>query len=272
MNNIQVSTDSALSTSITLVEKFNPTEIFSNEIVLKIFQYLNKQELGRCCSVSKTWNTIAKDKKLWLNLIAFGPEKWSTYFGDVGQAPPLPKDIYEILKSPCPFWEGKRVEETHMLVLIPATINGENVTLNTLEELIQNPKQGNKTKFYLNDNLIKDEHGDKLIEQSYWILMTRDIIRGSRGESYPKQQKRVSLYEHYLIPQIREAAICVLMEYVTSGKYLYDFEHLTYTRCEEKVMNQYPIFVGGFGSGGLRVGGDLFFDLGGYGVGAVRKL
>ncbi|MGZ6330812.1 MAG: SH3 domain-containing protein, partial [Parachlamydiaceae bacterium] len=51
-----------------------------------------------------------------ISSIAFGKAKWATYFGDIGEEPPLPNNIQTILSSPCPFWPNKKVEETHLLV------------------------------------------------------------------------------------------------------------------------------------------------------------
>ena len=75
--------------------------------------------------------------------VRFGKAEWATYFGDIGQEPPLPDNIDAILNSPCPFFgdKNKKVKDTHELVLIPATIGGEPLTLNKLQEIIQNPKQ-----------------------------------------------------------------------------------------------------------------------------------
>ncbi|MGR3973069.1 MAG: hypothetical protein QRY72_00590 [Candidatus Rhabdochlamydia sp.] len=36
---------------------------------------------------------------------------------------PLPPNIGSILQSPCPFWSDKRVEETHILCLIPQGVS-----------------------------------------------------------------------------------------------------------------------------------------------------
>ena len=70
--------------------------------------------------------------------IAFGAAKWGKYFGvDIGAEPPLPRDMDKILESPCPFWRGKRVEETHLLVLIPGSIGDQLFTLRTFGELIK---------------------------------------------------------------------------------------------------------------------------------------
>ncbi|KAK3514348.1 hypothetical protein QTP70_015876 [Hemibagrus guttatus] len=38
------------------------------ELALKIFQFLNKAELGRCAQVSKSWRVLAEDEVLWYRL------------------------------------------------------------------------------------------------------------------------------------------------------------------------------------------------------------
>ncbi|XP_062445829.1 F-box/WD repeat-containing protein 8 [Rhea pennata] len=38
------------------------------ELALKIFQYLDKAELGRCAQVSRTWKALAEDEVLWYRL------------------------------------------------------------------------------------------------------------------------------------------------------------------------------------------------------------
>ncbi|MCB1075385.1 MAG: hypothetical protein KDK59_07605, partial [Simkania sp.] len=78
--------------------------------------------------------------------MAFGKAKWEKFFGDTGIEPPLPLNINEILNSPCPFWSGKKVRETHVLILVPRTVSGNPFCLDTLCELIKNPKSGNATK------------------------------------------------------------------------------------------------------------------------------
>lgn len=74
----------------------------------------------------------------------FRKADWERYFGNVATEPPLPINIEHILNSSCPFWTGKKVSDTHLLVLIPKTIEGRSFNLNTLEELIQNPREGGK--------------------------------------------------------------------------------------------------------------------------------
>src|SRR5207249_2641216 len=104
-------------------------------------------------------------------------------------------------------WPEKKVEETHVLVLIPKAVNGQPLTLKSLGELIQKPKQGPATKyrgFYLG------EYQDVPVQQSYWVLMSRDVIEGSRNQSYNAQKQLVSSLCQktnipYEVPKILEA-------------------------------------------------------------------
>ena len=111
----------------------------------------------------------------------FGEEEWEIYFGDVGVEPPLPANIEEILNEPCSFWPDKKVKETHLLVLIPNTVNGKPFTMNCLGELIRKPKSEHSTRYRFYCNGANEAVGDKSYP-SHWVLMTRDIIPGSRGQ------------------------------------------------------------------------------------------
>jgi hypothetical protein len=201
---------------------------------------------------------------------AFGKARWATHFGDIGIEPPLPPDIHTILESPCPFWPGKKTKETHLLTLIPATINGQPLTLNTLEQLIQNPKQGHKTKYKYYWEELKKERGNTPVQYSHWVLMPRDAIPGSRNKSYSDQQKLVAQYPTYRVSQVLEAAVSELMEHVVSGVHLYGQNPWTFIRCEENVKG-HQIVVGGAGPDGLNVSDYSFWDRDNNGVAPVRK-
>ena len=64
-----------------------------------------------------------------------------------------------------------------MFVLIPEKVNGRPLTLNTLGELVQTPKKGSPSKY---EGYCPHTYGDVPAPASHWILMTRDIIPGSR--------------------------------------------------------------------------------------------
>jgi hypothetical protein len=213
--------------------------------------------------------------------IAFGKELWEKYLGDVGEEPPLPSDIQQILQSPCPFFPGKKVEETHLLTLIPKTVNGKPLTLNSLEELVKHPKQGQATQFgHLWDD-IKKEYGSQPPPRSYWVLMTRDVIPKSRNKSYDVQKQLLESYcqeAHvlYEVPHILDAAVSIFMEYLKTGQKLYSDNPRTYTYCQERISSYptRPLFVGGFAAGALRVCSYIHlnaFDYESRGLGGLRK-
>lgn len=243
--------------------------------ICEIFSYLNMKDLAGCALVCEQWTVITNDPFTWKSTIErffFGPDKWSKYYGETGETPPLPEDMHKLLLSPCPFWSTPekpvRVMDSHMLVLIPAAVNEEALTLNKLQDLIQNPQsEGYATDYKVYSNWTKGEHGSTPIERSHWVLMTRDVVPGSRNKTYQEQKDLVNQYGGYRLPGALEAAVCTLMEHVSSGSML--FGALTYTCCTEKVQDQHPVVVGGFGSDGL----DVYIGFGSvrYGLGALRK-
>jgi hypothetical protein len=210
--------------------------------------------------------------------MAIGPKEWSQYFGEVDAAPPLPANIDEILSSPCPFWEGERVKDTHLLVLVPATVDGKRFTLDLLGELIKSPQGGgSKTKYRCYGSYVKRELGAQSPGSSYWVLMTRDVLPGSRDKTYDAQKALVA--EHvsrldlpYEVPDALSAATAILLHHARTGERLYTNDPGTYTRCQERVLrNKYPVVVGGFPSKGLDVSHNSSSLCDSGGVSCLRK-
>jgi hypothetical protein len=192
----------------------------------------------------------------------FGAWEWARYFGEVGVAPPLLSDIDKILNAPCPFWLRKRVRDTHLLVLIPATVAGRPFSLNLLGELIRHPKGGGHPAEYDDyDSDLHEQFGTKSPGHSYWVLMTRNVIEDSRRKAYTSQQVLVACHANrtglpYELPSALEAATAILSHYVRSGERLYADNPWTWTLCQELVAwdgGNAPVVVGGFSSGGLNV-------------------
>ena len=212
--------------------------------------------------------------------IAFGKAKWATYFGDIGQEPPLPNNIQQILSSPCPFWPNKKVEETHMLVLIPVNVNGKPLTVKSLGKLVKAPKQGNASKYSYFD-LGKYKAKDLPVPKSYWVLMTRDVLEGTRSISYAEQTKIVAGFRqktgiHYEVPRVLEATVCIFMIHASTGTKLYGDSPFTYTRCQEVYREGWQLVAGDFAAAGLDVYDGYryysYIDRSYIGVGGVRKL
>ena len=185
--------------------------------------------------------------------IAFGKADWEKRFGDVGDVPPIPEKMAEILNAPCPFNPGKQVGDTHMLVLIPHTVNREPFTLNLLQELIQKHKEKEASRFACYSDDVKNKLGDKQFGKAHWILMTKDVIPGSRNKTYDEQKQLVQDKgeDDYELPRAIEAAVSILMHYFKTDEHLYVKDPWTFTRCQETVTeNQWPVAIGGFSVGG----------------------
>ena len=189
-----------------------------------------------------------------------GKTAWERYFGDVGEEPVLPTDIEAIMHSSCPFWPGNKVKETHLLVLIPSHVAGKPLTLDYLGELLASPQgEGRGTKYGYFWDKAREAIGSQSPDSSYWVLMTRGVLPGSRYKSYRDQFALVANHANrtglaYKVPGALEAAVVMLLHHVRSGEFLYGFNPCTYTRCRERV-GIYQLVVGGFSSGGLGVYG-----------------
>jgi hypothetical protein len=209
-------------------------------------------------------------------LKTLGEAEWKHYFGDVGSAPDLPSDMVTILDGPCPFWPHKKVRDTHLLVLIPATVGGVPFTLNGLGELVKHPSHGgHRTEYGCYHERVKAQIGKESPPRSYWLLMTRDVLPGSGSKVYEAQEEMVAAHAGresvpYALPSVLEAATAILMHHAREGDRLFGNEPWTYTRCQE-VVDGWPVVVGSFSSEGLDVDYDYAACHRNYGVSCLRK-
>lgn len=162
-----------------------------------------------------------------------------------------------------------------MLVLIPETIDGKPLNLDTLGELVKRPKEGNPTMFEHIWNEILNAIGQQVTTRSHWVLMTKDVIEESRNMSYKEQQtlitevsKRAGIND-YEVPNALDAATCIFMHYLSSQERLFNDKPTTYTHCQENIKG-FQIDVGGFSPAGLDVR-TLRFDSDYVGVAPLRK-
>ena len=248
-------------------------------LVNHIFSYLNLHELGVCRIVSKIWKQSASAPILWQSAIyreiAFSSKNWADWNAglvkDVNirqEMLSLPKNIAEDLRRSA--FPGKSIRETHVLVRMP-----KGLTLKKLGELAKKyfPRTINGYNGIL--DRIFSELGDKPADESVWLLMTKDVLPGSRMKSYSLQKNIVGELAEitgvpYQVPTILEAATCILAEYSRSGNRLFNtFPLMTHTRCQENVYGRQTI-VGFFNRGGLLLArdSDATHDIG---VAALRK-
>ena len=189
---------------------------------------------------------------------AFGKKQWEKYFGEIGLKPYLPANIDKILNKSCSFWPNKKVKETHLLVLIPNTVNGNPFTMNYFGDLIHKPKSGYATKYRDYRSYAKEAAGDKSYP-SHWVLMTKNIIPGSRGKSYEECCELIAEHSKktglpYELPYLLEATASILMYYVRTGERLFSDNPWEWTYSKDFDKDKYPLAVGGFQSDGLNVG------------------
>lgn len=255
-----------------------PEDIYGN-----VFSYLTGPEIKNCSLVNKKWHHMANHesfRNVWVNKYAFGAKEWKQYLGDTGDNSPLPKDILSILRKPCPFFEGKRIGETHVLVWIPKTVNNNPCNLINFGQLI-------KAKYFpetddgydLSSRPFMDEElGKKSLDESRWVLFVKRCIPNSKAlrdkevfDNYAERKTVVDKYAKeskldYTMPEVLTGTVCVIANYVKSmGKLVLLFSTrelrtreekaigTEYTMCLEK-WNNNELFVGGFEKTGLIVG------------------
>ena len=247
-------------------------------VVNHIFSYLNLHELGVSRSVSRIWNEYASTPILWQSTIyreiAFSSKNWAEWSADLvkdvnmrQEMLSLPKNIAEELRRSA--FPGINIRETHVLVRMP-----KGLTLKSLGELAKKYFSQYSDGYRFIWSAIVQELGDKSIDKSHWVLMTKDVLPGSRNKSYGEQQKIVAdLAEKslisYEVPETLESAACILSQYFGSNIRLFSDNPWTYTRCKENVQG-YQVVVGGFAPAGLCVSYDDYDD-DSIGVAALRK-
>ena len=267
--------------------KKDPLEILTDELVLKVFSHLNLATLGTICCVSKAWKRLANEPILWkiaiYTEIAFGNNKWAQYFGtDVvknednrEEFSSLPSDDFiEDCKKFKSIFPERNAKDSLMLVRLPKTLNG-GLTLKSLGELAKKYFSDNNTGYKFIWPPIFEKLGDKSIDKSRWVLMTKDVLLGSSNKSYNEQQKIVAeLAEKslisYEVPETLQSAACILSQYFASNIRLFSDSPLTYTRCQENVQG-FQVVVGGFAVAGLEVDHYYVYDNEKIGVAALRK-
>ncbi len=128
----------------------------------------------------------------------FGADEWKTYFGlDVKEVPLLPDNIKQILEQECPINIGKRVGETHLLILIP-----KGLKLPDLARLAENPLIGNPLAIVKTCITYKVKDGSWCQTANYpsigpcpdthWLLITKDVVLDSLNKKF-EDQKQIAL-------------------------------------------------------------------------------
>jgi len=216
-----------------------------------------------------------------------GPEEWKRGFGvDVGQAPPMPASVtQELLNSGCPLHPGQKIKDTHVLMLVPKTVNGEAYTPLKLDELCTKRKgSGDKLIYDGGDwaRAWKSQHWATIPQAaSEWVLIPksdpdRDKVPGDKhflGKDIRAQQVvHGKHYPEYREVKALEVMTLALLNDLVNGEPRVPNDSVV-LRCKEPNASGERVCVGYFDALGLWVSVDNGdFDRGRIGRALVRKL
>ncbi len=264
-----------------------PINHLPSDCLLLIFKFLNEVNpsgLIASALVCKKWqrNIFSYELKTEvkeMHKLFFGPQHWDKFLGKKISSDEeiqnafsiLPPNIFEILNAQCTvFHNGKFVKNTHILVYIP---EGIEMTLTNLGKLLAKKLPRNNRKqlcdyfssysnsferiqegyYYMSADILTFQ--DKSLDPPHWILMTKDLINGSRSKSYGGQQNLVQKLNEssgiiYTIPKTLDAVSSIIAHFLKSDEYLYG--KATFTRCQYKI-DRHQVVVGNFSDNGLCV-------------------
>lgn len=197
--------------------------------------------------------------------------EWATPQLLLDKLPPYPKAMQDFLDGLDPFDPTKNAKDTHFVVpLIKSfTIDGveQPRTLKNLDAL--DKQTGGVGCRYIWGRIL-DPAVDQPTEVKFeWAVMTKDVVPGSRNQSYPTQKGLVEA-KGYEVPGFLDAVTCILWEHRRSRNRLFNTEPCTYTRCKEAIEG-WQLVVGGFAPGGLHVNSDYGCAHEHVGVAGLRK-
>ncbi len=192
-----------------------------------------------------------------------GAEAWKSQGIDVGEEPPLPSTITEeLFNSECPLHPGEKIKDTHLVVLVPKTVNGEPYTALKLDELcVTREGSGDKLIYGGFDSWKAQPWASQQQVESEWVLIPKSdpdpkkvpADKHFRSKDIAAQQ---NVHEtHY--PEYREVKTVELMTAVLLNDLVNGDPSMlagwNYLRCVEPNASGGRVCVGDFDAYGLGV-------------------
>jgi hypothetical protein len=272
------------------------------EIIQHIFGYLNRRELGLNSLVSRRWHRLSSDPNLlnaaftitFPSLSILDASRWAKCFGElsrhglsVADEPPInPRTSIPILEqfSSLPIKklteeneEGERIEKDAGITLLTIP---KGLTFNKLVKMAQ---ENDKVKFNpLRKSVRKFDIGDVEVDKTSRLLITNNVLEGSRDLSFEEQGKLEESFKCER-PDALAALALVVTTFINSGKRLY-IDDVVFTQTDVNFVDTdgtvlpwvqpgpYMAVVGNFGSDGLNVDSKYVGYSDRHGVVALRKL
>jgi hypothetical protein len=218
-------------------------------------------------SASSSRTLAAVKKALGKNFL--GVEEWKSQGIEVGEVPPIPASITKaLLNSECALHPGQKIKDTHILMLVPKTVNGKPYTALKLDELCATRKgSGNKLIYDGKDwaTAWKTQPWANLPQaQSEWVLLPKSDPDRKASPDKHFRSKNIAAQEEVHRDHYGEYREMKALEVMTMAL-LYDLtnkERLLsdYLRCEEATASGGRVCVGYFDGGGLVVNDDFDDD------------
>jgi hypothetical protein len=195
----------------------------------------------------------------------FARQVLEKHLGNVGEVPLPPKELLEAMEAPCPFSNNEKVKtkDTHIITWVPPKVGNNKLSPNRLEALINSDKSGaNKIGFDRNWTRFPEGVADQEVEGGYWLMMLKKPLDATKNMTYEVAEHHIQQnYKNYDIPTVKDAMLCVLMNYVCSGekkeRILARENPLRYTWCKENgkfgSSTVWHMIVGALASSGLNV-------------------
>ncbi len=208
---------------------------------------------------------------------AFGGADWNKYFGRVVSPPRPPIELIDFLARPCPFGLGRRVQDSHVLVYVPSSVEGLSLSAKVFSDLLRSRDKREDQKDMIKPNrVVKEQRWEEEISCSHWALVTKDILPETRGRSYSEQIEKLKPHQGYEVPKMLPALVALVANFIQKGQALYPgnpdvVPSHTFTNCCEKLFTsdgETHVVVGGFES--ERLNATLSSTGKNVGMGAMR--
>ncbi len=153
----------------------------------------------------------------------------------------------ETLNAPCPFEEGRRIQETHFAFLGLSAIDGGPLTLLCLHDL--HARAGRPLFYYAADPWYGGlPFATQATCDFRWYLMPLEIAPGSTGKGFEEQA--AALPPEYEIPRAVEEILKVALYFMKNDIRL---NPRRWGRCREALPDGSRVSVGRFGPRGLFI-------------------
>lgn len=186
-----------------------------------ITEFLEPLDIAQCEAVNKSW----KDKRIWqaqathygmkggskkefkkIHEMAFGKKAWKEHLkADPGNTPRLPVQVYR---------DAPKFQETHILTLIPETVDGKELSFNSFAPLAE--KAGMKLNIW---KAVSEKYGSEPVAKAIWVWMQKDVEPGSRGKTqaqaeqeYPNKLGKALYYTVSIVAHYARDKICLMPE------------------------------------------------------------